>query len=306
MKKFKKYEKETREFLANHVGIYEGSYCLIKRVDSQWNKSLKKSSIVVYDEMKYVHIISDLDVFAAEFERRSKRGRTEWDWDVEEKRYENSYYGMPASEYYRKGTGLVSKSIKDQMQEIENQIKENQEEKGQIQDEIKQLKKSSVKTFFEAVERSNVLSSRELKLHGTLQDRAAKWLYAQGYAVATEVVLPSGRRADVIGFNEQQHIVIVEAKASKGDFLGDKKWKDYLDFCDEFYFCIDRYSMTSWTNEQRNIEIYEEKTDAGLLVLDGKKMNIIAVSLLNHQAKIREKVIFTIVKSLSKKLMFGY
>ena len=306
LKKFKKYHAETKEFLIDHVGVYEDTYCLIKRVDSHWRNLLKKNKIIIYDEHEYVFKIPDLDTFVNEYERRSKRGRTEWDWEVEEKRYENSRFFLPDSEYYRKGTGLVSKSIKMQIQEVEKEIKENEKEKEQIQKEIKKLKRSSVKTFFEAVEKSNKLSTRELKLHGTLQDRAAKWLYSQGYIVATEVVLSNGRRADVIGFNEQKHIVMIEAKASRADFLRDKKWTDYLNYCDEFYFCIERYSMARWYDGHRRIDQYEGKTDAGLLELDNKRIEKIAVSLLEHQAKNKDAIIFTIMKSLSKKALFGY
>jgi hypothetical protein len=32
--------------------------------------------------------------------------------------------------------------------------------------------------------------------------------------------------------------VIVEIKTSEADFRADKKWRDYLDFCDLFFFAV--------------------------------------------------------------------
>jgi hypothetical protein len=76
-----------------------------------------------------------------------------------------------------------------------------------------------------------IYEQREITfLNGELQDKSTKWSYLNCYVVATEVTLPNGRRADVIGYNAEQHTV--EAKASKRDFFGDKKWNDSLQYCD--------------------------------------------------------------------------
>ena len=105
---------------------------------------------------------------------------------------------------------------------------------------MKQLRKTSPKSFIEAVEATNTLSAHELKLHGELQDKALKWLFNKGYIVASEVTLPNGKRADVVGYNENGHIIMIEVKVSKGDFRQDEKWTSYLDYCDEFYFLLDK------------------------------------------------------------------
>ncbi|MEZ5710448.1 MAG: MmcB family DNA repair protein [Blastomonas sp.] len=56
--------------------------------------------------------------------------------------------------------------------------------------------------------------------------------------VTSEVSLPNGRRADLMGLDEKGQIVIVEIKVSKADLLGDMKWPEYLDYCDRFYWGI--------------------------------------------------------------------
>ena len=59
---------------------------------------------------------------------------------------------------------------------------------------------------------------------------------AHGLESITEMPLRNGRRADVIGLGSDGRIHIVEVKSSIADFRADRKWNDYLDFCDRFSF----------------------------------------------------------------------
>ena len=54
--------------------------------------------------------------------------------------------------------------------------------------------------------------------------------------VASEVALPNGRRADLMGIDARGQIIIVEIKVARTDLLGDAKWGEYLDHCDRFYW----------------------------------------------------------------------
>ncbi|WP_374652530.1 MmcB family DNA repair protein [Dongia sp.] len=59
-----------------------------------------------------------------------------------------------------------------------------------------------------------------------------------GYAALQEFPLRVKRRADIVGLNDAGEIVIVEIKSCRADFRADRKWPDYLDFCDRFYFAV--------------------------------------------------------------------
>lgn len=54
----------------------------------------------------------------------------------------------------------------------------------------------------------------------------------------TEFTLASGRRVDVIGIDAGGAITIVEVKSCLEDFRADQKWRDYLNYCDRFFFAI--------------------------------------------------------------------
>ncbi|MBI1404897.1 MAG: DNA repair putative endonuclease MmcB [Caulobacter sp.] len=67
---------------------------------------------------------------------------------------------------------------------------------------------------------------------------AARLLVSMGYAPLAEVGLPNGRRADLMALGPRGEIIIVEVKSSPGDYLVDRKWGEYLPFCDRYFFAV--------------------------------------------------------------------
>lgn len=63
-------------------------------------------------------------------------------------------------------------------------------------------------------------------------------LQSLDYATLTEFNLGSGRRVDVAGIERSGQLTFVEVKASVSDFRGDRKWPEYLDYCDSLYFGV--------------------------------------------------------------------
>lgn len=59
-----------------------------------------------------------------------------------------------------------------------------------------------------------------------------------GFATVTELVLSSGRRADVVGLGPDGALWIVEVKSSVADLRADRKWQDYRAFCDRLSFAV--------------------------------------------------------------------
>jgi hypothetical protein len=67
---------------------------------------------------------------------------------------------------------------------------------------------------------------------------AARLMTAMGFAPLLEVGLPNGRRADVMALGPKGQIVICEVKSGLEDYRTDRKWDQYLPFCDAFYFAV--------------------------------------------------------------------
>ena len=67
---------------------------------------------------------------------------------------------------------------------------------------------------------------------------AARLMLDMGYAPLLEVCLPNGRRADVMALGPKGDIVICEVKSGIEDYRVDRKWHEYLPYCDRFAFAV--------------------------------------------------------------------
>lgn len=65
-----------------------------------------------------------------------------------------------------------------------------------------------------------------------------RWLLELDRVALAEVTLPGGRRADLMAIGRDGEIALVEIKSSIADFRADRKWVDYLEFSDRFYFAV--------------------------------------------------------------------
>lgn len=72
----------------------------------------------------------------------------------------------------------------------------------------------------------------------TVTRGVARLMGSLGYAPLAEVCLPNGRRADIMALGRKGEIFIVEVKSSLEDFRTDRKWGEYLPYCDAFAFAV--------------------------------------------------------------------
>jgi hypothetical protein len=83
-----------------------------------------------------------------------------------------------------------------------------------------------------------VLSLSRPQTTGAVTRGAGRLMAALGYAPLIEVTLPNGRRADIMALGPRGQIAIAEVKSSLEDFRTDRKWGEYLPYCDAFYFAV--------------------------------------------------------------------
>ncbi len=67
---------------------------------------------------------------------------------------------------------------------------------------------------------------------------AARLLVDLGYAPLAEVTLPNGRRADLMALSPKGELAIIEVKSGVEDYRVDRKWHEYLPYCDRFAFAV--------------------------------------------------------------------
>lgn len=104
----------------------------------------------------------------------------------------------------------------------------------------------------------------------TLQIKQAVTYYLADklFSVYDEVGLKSSSRssklrADILGFNQKGHIILVEVKSCYQDFKADTKWESYLPFCNKMYFAVTNEFFVS----KHSAELISRCTDHGIGIM---------------------------------------
>lgn len=67
-----------------------------------------------------------------------------------------------------------------------------------------------------------------------------RFLDSLGKSALFEFRLGNGRRVDICAIDRKGRLTFIEVKSCREDFQADAKWRDYLEFCDAFYFAVDK------------------------------------------------------------------
>jgi hypothetical protein len=107
----------------------------------------------------------------------------------------------------------------------------------------------------------------------TITRGARRLISSLGFSSVCEMVLPNGRRADVVGLSSSGEIIILEVKSCLADYLADNKWGEYKPYCDRFFFAVAQDGPSERIPQ-----------DAGLIIADAYSAEIVRsapVSLLS-------------------------
>lgn len=121
---------------------------------------------------------------------------------------------------------------------------------------------------------------RQSETAAAIQRGVGRMLRGAGFACVPELSLANGRRADVLALGRKGEIWIVEIKSSPADYLSDSKWRDYMDFCDRFYFAIPPDMDPALIDEQ-----------AGLIIADAWGADIVRDAKEEKLASARRKAV---------------
>lgn len=89
-----------------------------------------------------------------------------------------------------------------------------------------------------AVMEAVVLTFTRPETTGAVTRGAGRLFAALGYAPLLEVCLPNGRRADIMALGPRGQIAVAEVKSGLEDYRCDRKWGEYLPWCDAFFFAV--------------------------------------------------------------------
>ena len=72
-----------------------------------------------------------------------------------------------------------------------------------------------------------------------LQRGVCRGLRALDFVCVEELVATPGLRVDVMALGPRGEVWVVECKSGRADYLADRKWQGYLDWCDRFFWAVD-------------------------------------------------------------------
>ncbi len=64
-------------------------------------------------------------------------------------------------------------------------------------------------------------------------------LRSHDFSCLEEFTPERGRRVDVMALGPKGELWVVECKSSRADFISDRKWDGYLDWCDRYFWAVD-------------------------------------------------------------------
>lgn len=59
------------------------------------------------------------------------------------------------------------------------------------------------------------------------------------FVTVEELVPAPGLRVDVMALGPKGELWVIECKSSRADFQTDRKWQNYLEWCDRFFWAVD-------------------------------------------------------------------
>ncbi|EHR1329316.1 MmcB family DNA repair protein [Clostridium perfringens] len=166
-----------------------------------------------------------------------------------------------------------------------------------IKDDFKNLSKTSINNYFKQREMTNHIIEKDILTHTKIQEGGAKWLFNND-CISTIELKKDNYQFDVIGYNKEKEIIILEAKASLSDLRADKKIENYMNYCDKLYLISNKENVC-----ECGINFLDERI--GVIRLNksyGFYKILREAKNLNNGT---ENLIFDINKKNCKHLLFG-
>ncbi|TXC78306.1 MmcB family DNA repair protein [Metabacillus litoralis] len=290
---FNKYNQPLRSFLKEYVGFCDGQLILVKKIHTSWKQELIEQAIIVYNDDLYVYFIKDFISFTESLKTRHNRG-LEYRWDQNE----SLIKALKADDRYRLPPEFSEPFI-NSLNLIKQKLLEIQHKRKLINRELQDIKSKTMLSYLELSNKSNFLSTLDLKRHKELKEMALKWLFQRGFIAVADFTLPSGKQADIFAYNESQ-TVIFNVKVSYEDLLADSKWKESLPYCHDYFFLTPSDLVLAVTEKIKDI-------DCGYFVDNGSGLKISKkderlVNSIDQENELR----FAAGQLLARKFIYGY
>ena len=143
--------------------------------------------------------------------------------------------------------------------------------------------------LYRTVRKPRRTMNEEILTTQRVTDAIARSYYVKGEGVLREFKLKVRRRVDLITMTNKGLISIIEIKSSPEDFRSDKKWGEYIEWADRFYFGVgDNFPIDILPKEH------------GIIITDGFDCHEVRASPVNKLNGSRRN---TVVRNIAKTSM---
>ncbi len=101
---------------------------------------------------------------------------------------------------------------------------------------------------------------------------------ALGFVTVEELVVTRGLRVDVMALGPKGELWVIECKSSRSDFITDRKWQGYLEWCDRYFWAVDAEFPTELLPE-----------GSGLIIADAYDAEVLRMGAEHRLAPARRK-----------------
>ena len=140
-----------------------------------------------------------------------------------------------------------------------------------------------------------VIAGPPLPAGQTLARGVARHLLGHDFVSVQELVPARGVRVDLMALGPRGEIWVIECKSSRSDFVTDKKWHFYLEWCDRFFWAVDADFPT---------DLLPEGT--GLIVADGYDAEILRMGPEARLAGARRKMLLQLFARHAARRLQGF
>ncbi|MBP3932080.1 MAG: hypothetical protein J6D47_21220 [Peptostreptococcaceae bacterium] len=292
--------KEVKDYLMTLIGVKDEKYVLKHRISMDINKNKLP---INYDMSRGLWYITDIDKFVKIIEHRiNKKQSVLWGESSYFKTATYYYYSYnkwsKSDGEYKRPKGLETLGL----EVLEKDIKKYKKELGKVRKDLKEIRENIPNNYKEDTLFADSISHSEIAEHRLVQDIFLKEYFKEGYVAAAEITI-GNKRFDTTLYKPKE-VVIGEVKASRSDFIGDKKYLTYMDYCNELYMVLS--SKINIKDE----EIQRLKDEGvGLYFVDTETREVKKVhSSLQREIKeeVQQEVFNKMIKTLRDKVSKRY
>ncbi len=107
----------------------------------------------------------------------------------------------------------------------------------------------------------------------------ARALQGLDFVSVEELVPTAGLRVDLMALGPKGEVWVIECKSGRMDYVTDRKWQGYLEWCDRFFWAVDADFPTDLLPDR-----------SGLILADAYDAEIIRMGPLSPLAPARRKM----------------